>query len=173
MNKFDSKIKCIPTSKKKKMPSVLCHNWLVTSMKWQGERQNGERKMEMTGWHLINDDSWVQHYLHAQRIHWLITVQHWCHSSHCTSYSLCFPVSSSVLSVELRLVVMVRKIPIVFLVFLADWLRFISRCSSSSEVMLKCCATLATPAVVCLCRSQPFYAHQSFIGKHGNSSCDI
>lgn len=44
---------------------------------------------------------------------WLIMVQHWCHSSHYTSSSLCFPASSSKLSVKLRLLVMVRKIPIV------------------------------------------------------------
>ncbi len=78
--------------------------------------------------------------------HWVITVQHWCHSAHCTSSSLCFPVSFSKLSVKLKTPCHGQKDPYCVVVFLADWLRFISHCSSSSEVMLKCCATVATPS---------------------------
>lgn len=97
--------------------------------------------MEMTGWHLINDGLGTN-----TCTHWLIAVQHWCHLSYCNSSSPYFAVSSAVLSVKLRLLFMLRQIPFVVLCF---WQTGHSLFPTVQvyipEVMLKCCATLATP----------------------------
>lgn len=58
---------------------------------------------------------------------------------------LLLPLSSAVLSVKLRLLVMVRQIPFVLLFFWQTG-RGLFPTVRSSEFMLKCCATLATPA---------------------------
>lgn len=49
--------KCATTQYRRKNTFTLCHNRTAASIKRRRGRPNRERKMEMTGWHLINDDS--------------------------------------------------------------------------------------------------------------------
>lgn len=112
------------------------------------ERPNSQWKMEMKGWHLINDDSCT-------------------HGYNCTCMHTLTHNGSALMSLlSLRLLRPLfprvppppscqwnsdslswsERSPLCCCFFLADWLRFVSRCSGSSEAVLKCRATLAAPA---------------------------
>lgn len=97
--------------KKKKNAFTLCHNWPVKKERTRDAKrgaEDGDDRLTFDQWWLVPMCTTL-----PACTDWLIMVQHWCHSSHYTSSSLCFPASSSKLSVKLRLLVMVRKIPIV------------------------------------------------------------
>ena len=143
------------TYKKKKMPS------LNVRIDQSGQTVSGRWRRQADIWSMMTRAPMGTTV--PACTHWLIMVQHWCHSSHRTSSTLCFPRDPPPPSCQWNSdsLSWSERSPLCCCFFLADWLRFVSRCSGSSEAVLKCRATLAAHhcgSSASLRRHEPFYA---------------
>lgn len=157
--------KCTSVHYMEKKSSTLCHKWTVASIKRGPERPNVGAEDGDDSWHLINDD-WCTHGYDTTCMHTLThngsTLMSFLslHLLLLLSVFLCLPPSCQ-RNVSSRS----EKLPIV----LFFWPRFISHCSSSSEVMLWCCATFCNThcsSLAALCRKQTFLCPASAANYH-------